>query len=688
MADGLDDTEISFLKQIRQLGRWDADQAIGVLMTTPPSAEASSRLADCWKDQFASQFGYPWIQDGLTELERETLGYLLNMQRIFQHRPPRNVHTGFRRFLREPWLSDGITDKERHAICFELRHPWEAGEHPGPRLDRISSLAAPDYDSTGWWDCPRPLPPFGPVSESAVLYFPWQGDGISRYEAEALQYLQVIEREHPDVASALREGFPWLADSSLIDDRILQGVMLLARGDPSLAHQVIGYPWLTDGFTDTSGPDDFIYLSTTAYLIAQDDPSLAERFLSFPWVVDLPQVSWPERTLESVALYELRDMINPKQESPVHPEGTIIQAALPAWEYGTPSVPFVTHTARRILSYPRLADGIDILDYQFLVAMKLIHSVSTDADMDALLDSGLFEIEGHSGGGQTDFVGPLDTILLNWKGVSAGEFLSLSRPLLHNGLTSEEIGKLVMGGQSPSDREFWLYDSETRSKRTSLPLRGEVELVVVSRDPFQEDKVFGWLRRGMEVQEEFMNEPFPTGDLVILILDSRFGGGHAGGQWFGSHMIAKEPDAGVVYHELGHYYFAQPDFGPTRTEGPFARFEGNWTAEGVPDFFKAYLNHLGGVEDLQAAYDRLPGPGPLAIGYSAFQGWWLEMYLTLGHETVQSYIRELYRVAQATPEELTKAEVYRILLSNTSDDKQDEFREIYDAYRVGPPSDS
>ena len=60
---------------------------------------------------------FPWTQDGLTDIERETLGYL----KVMQFNLPALVEE----ILEEPWLRDGIVERERKLLCI-LSTVWES----------------------------------------------------------------------------------------------------------------------------------------------------------------------------------------------------------------------------------------------------------------------------------------------------------------------------------------------------------------------------------------------------------------------------------------------------------------------------------------------------------------------------------------------------------------------------------
>ena len=62
----------------------------------------------------------------------------------------------------------------------------------------------------------------------------------------------------------------------------------------------------------------------------------------------------------------------------------------------------------------------------------------------------------------------------------------------------------------------------------------------------------------------------------------------------------------------------------------------------------------------------------------------LALYDRLGHQTVKSSLRELYRLGKSNESSLSEGRIYQALLSNVAPAQQDEFRSLYVAHHGGP----
>ena len=154
---------------------------------------------------------FPWAQDGLTDIEREALGYLQVIQR--------NHRSLAEEVLRTPWLGDDIVEGERTLLCI-LASVRESSAATA-MFRAITPSGAEQY----FGPCPREATTT-PVSDPAN--FPWAQDGLTDIEREALGYLQVIQRNHRSLAEeVLRE--PWLGDDIVEGERTLLCLLASVR---------------------------------------------------------------------------------------------------------------------------------------------------------------------------------------------------------------------------------------------------------------------------------------------------------------------------------------------------------------------------------------------------------------------------------------------------------------------------
>ena len=151
---------------------------------------------------------FPWLNDGLTDDERQAANALRKISR--DHPDLAEV------LLRFPWLADGVTEDESWAV-HHLR-------------------------GIMWAD---------PAVADTLLAFPWLGDGITDYEWRVVGNLDHVVREDPAVAKAIL-SFQWLADGVSGDEGgAVYGLRQILRKDPAMAKTLLRSPWLADGVTST-----------------------------------------------------------------------------------------------------------------------------------------------------------------------------------------------------------------------------------------------------------------------------------------------------------------------------------------------------------------------------------------------------------------------------------------------------
>ena len=533
---------------------------------------------------------------------------------------------------------------------------------PVPRVTPRPTKSAPTTTPI-----PRPTPTPGRTPTStpvaASFDFPWEKDGLSGDEEGALRWFQRLESENPAVAETVR-GFPWLADSITYDEFLaLFNLRGMAITDRSVTDRVLSLPWLVDDITEAERVALNGLLGITFY-----DASLGHSVMDIPWFSDGITRG------ESEVLFIMSRFS--EQEG------------------------FDAPMAERVLDFPWLAGNVDSRHANVLNVFA--HLVDQDKNLAlSILDTPIFDnpVDPYS----EAVIGRLPRI------ISAGLWEHIPmQPWFQDGLSEEDYALItaayIFSLSDDGERSFleFIEDPHMRSENAISPLGGEVKLVALSRSGWRLDEAFENLRTAVFGIEEFMGVPWQDAQ-------RRRGGPPAYAGVFLDPSIPKgdydplpgvltsSPSAAIVYHETAHAYFTVSYFP-------------KWLSEGTAEFLKDYILHVSQGASLRSRYEAVAPVCPKrginnvqesieyserttgeAIGeaceYYIGERFWLGMYLSLGHDVVSSYLRELYKTAVATPNWITEAEIYQVLLSNTPPERQDEFRDLYRDLHGGPVPD-
>ena len=266
-----------------------------------------------------------------------------------------------------------------------------------------------------------------------------------------------------------------------------------------------------------------------------------------------------------------------------------------------------------------------------------------------------------------------------------------------DGLTDEEVALrsvlrwLHLNGKLLQNL---IDDAHIVSESFTLPLAGKTNVFFISRLPFEEEEsvMLRAAREGIEAIEQVIGEAWPQPNVVILI-DPDFS--TASNSYSYVNLIGF--GMGILYHELGHYYF---------TGGL------NWLIEGGAEFFESYaldrtreidldqsLRWLDegiescrelGVANIQDWLDIVnrggarESPG-FVCDYPIGEAFLWGMYDLLGQDATAAAIRQLYRTrAVGNGQHLTASDIYDAFLSNTPPGKEDAVREVYSKFHGGP----
>ena len=213
--------------------------------------------------------------------------------------------------------------------------------------------------------------------------------------------------------------------------------------------------------------------------------------------------------------------------------------------------------------------------------MSAIHSLDDIASKDEELVRKIIGWPRFRDGVERD----LDFFLLHALGRSDSELLATltARTWFNDGLTDEEAALVVtLAGQNPSLYKALLIDSHLYHESISLPLAGDVNVwLVQDSSPVLNQESLRQVEDAARIAEEFFGAPFPTTDIIMLVVtEGKREYGHLV-RHLGSHMsviVHRGPLFGIP-HEAAHYYLT-------------SNFSGHpWFTEGGSNFVEAHVNH-------------------------------------------------------------------------------------------------
>ncbi len=512
---------------------------------------------------------------------------------------------------------------------------------------------------------PAPTPGRTPASTPVPTTsgFPWERDGLTQEEGYALEALQGIESEHPAVSRVVL-GLPWLTDSITRTEReVLASIWGMAINDASVAERVAGLSWLADSITKEEEWALREVGATTYY-----DVPLAHAVMDFPWWSD----GISDGESEVVAQFA-----NISQQEAFDPA-----------------------LVERVLGFPWLADRVDWRHAAVLGAVGFM--VTHDKDLaHSILDTQIFDnpIDLFSFG----VIVRLQRIISNgvWEHVPV-------QPWFQDGLSEEDYVRITAAYSLSGDEDLFLElieGAHIRSENDILPSGREVKLVAISRSPLGLDVALERVRTAVFQIEEFMGMPWradrqrPETHVGVAYAGVFVEPTFSGGRYRPIPGALVPVWTNLIYHEMAHAYFRSLDFP-------------KWVSEGTAEFFQAYIEHVNEGASLHSRYERVVKGCPLEgiytvqesieyrarifaegrgveyldedCAYTMGEAFMLGMYLSLGHDVALSHLRGLYRAGVASPERLTEAEVYHVLLSNTPPEQQDQFRDLYRRLHGGP----
>ena len=286
-----------------------------------------------------------------------------------------------------------------------------------------------------------------------------------------------------------------------------------------------------------------------------------------------------------------------------------------------------------------------------------------------------------------------------------------NQPWFTDGLDAEEVAFLtvVEAMSDPGLFNEWLASRSTQHATVTLPLAGPVNLWAFEVQSFPAgDNLLVMMEQGIRGAERLMGAPFPTNDVIALVLNDSKHFGHRPGSfghtYIGLVRTEKAIDKHVVYHEIAHYFLTDRigphwlvegganfavaytlDLFGQRSLGESKRVyaEGvkrECTEHGIRNIHQIHFHQLRGVTEAQQGY---------RCGYPIGAHFLIRLFETLGKEPVSAALRELYsRRDDIYADGADEALVYRVFLKHTPPGLEEQFRDLYRRLHGGPHADA
>ena len=445
---------------------------------------------------------------------------------------------------------------------------------------------------------------------------------------------------------------PWLGDANQLSS--LDALGYIADGNADLAILAAEYAWFVDG-VDYEDP----YRSEESALLSlgNADGALSNSLKGAAWLSDDVTVYEASalRSLESVSGVD-SDMAKRLASSPWIRDGVARHEAF-ALDSLAAMTDWNPEFARRIAEYSLDATARNRNVY-LITAMHRIRSFNEDG-FNRVIDSSWF----------TD------------------------------GLDDEERAFLTALGYTGSPEFDDLLESRSALSTTfSLPMSGEVSVWIFrsGSSPLDEN-LLSIVEGGARIAERFMGTPFPTNDVIMLVVKSRESVGGFAGVFDEILIRIGEDDADyrTVIHEISHFYF---------NGAPF------WFNEGGAEFMAAYSadslgfesweeerqshersyeycaeNGIGDIREL-SVLDKHGQLLQQGCSYALGRYFFINLFEAMGEAAFSSALRDLYLSGARDEIEYTDDLIYRAFLKHVPAERMDEFRAVYSRLHGAGPS--
>ena len=473
-------------------------------------------------------------------------------------------------------------------------------------------------------------------------------DGIEQTETESLQELLYLATTYPAVFRTLMR-FTWIRDGINQSEKVVvNGIHSTAYYDAELAIQISNLRWVANG-VEQPEPDAVDSL----WMVVSADVELAERIITLAWIedgvteldnaamenlffvadadvalagriVDLPWVQDGVTELENAAMENLFFIANADV-------GLGYQVAGMTWlsDDVTAAESSVVEELWYI-AYEDAAAAARLVSMPFLKSLEPPDVVATEslASLAALNPPAFREVMSHPtfSNGITDAWAPIVATLYN---------------------VSEEAPAYIAILLDPSQvKQEW--------RTVTLPHSGAVDLVII-RTGAGARRSMDLLENAVRSAEGFMSEPLPTNYVGLLFGNTV--SGYSDGTNYATHIAVLPKydvdDGGenaefaghLIAHEAAHYYWARGR---------------DWVDEGVSDLMASIAEHARAGKPLAvsnypceytdnlAELERLTALGNddvFECNYSLGEGFFLDLYHTLGDQAFREGLLRLYRMA-------------------------------------------
>ena len=682
IADGINAEEGLFIREISTID--DYSRLLAALLTAEPKPFLSSD-GTAVPAPVSGRTTFSWQEDGLTEPESRALKFIEKIER--EYPSIAQVVLGY------PWLTDGVNDDERFVLGhvpliagFDVpmvqrlvRYPWLAdGITRDERqvITHISTVAKYDV-----------------AVAQRLIDLPWFADNISSQEEFAVSRVRQTIIKSVPLAEKLM-SFQWFTDEITDDElKVVTAIGSMADQDITLAQRAADFPWIANGVS--AGERSTLTCINT---ISRRNLPLGQRLVSFPWVAD--GVTEYEGTALHIVCVLGMDGISLGQflvDLPWFADG-IDKDEGEAFSHILPLAHVDVALAQRAAAIPWLVDGpLTEGEREALIRIQGI------ANMDAAIADSVMASDFFDGTNRSllwDFRFSIDRFIREdsqrWEQVA-------NRPWFQDGLTAEEAALIVVLNNVLRDDERLFQefvDGVHVSSRTFPVGSGEVHVFLVGRPSVQDvgGMVFKAVSAAVQAMVDFMGPPWVKSD-VILYIDTDSPG--LSGRNLGS-LITIHGDPGapqfrkMLYHEAAHYYDGWLPL---------------WLTEGWAEFMASYTLHVSENVSLESRYnlarqgvdnrcvangitnvhewmERGGADGFTLCHYSLGESFLLGMYNAVGEEIVRSSLRELYwnkaEVQKSKGPSGIEEDIYKVFLSNTPQEKREDFRTLYRHLHGGP----
>ena len=471
-----------------------------------------------------------------------------------------------------------------------------------------------------------------------------------------------------DIAAAhLSEIIPWFENPPAAALDVAELLVHLWVRNRDLGNVVVGLPWVTDG-VDRQEAEVLYRLRD----IAVTDLALGKQIVNYPWFA----VSVTSRERE--ALYYLGNIASKDIE-----------------------------VARMVASLPWLAADVTRNESEDLLILDSI--ASRDIELARVAVSPLGSVadvtDGRQGNPRSYLIRSLGDLAYYQGADVVGQLTA--QPWFADGLNREEVAFVTALSSVVLSSETLYHDllqaHFTQTRTVSLRLAGDVNIWVFQNTPFPPgEDLLTVIQDTARISEELLGVPFPTTDIILLVVDHsdkryRIYSGH-----FGTNMRLNRSSHGKVSsvpHETVHYYFFNPITGP------------RWLTEGGANFIATYVNHRTGVEEFtyargsllwlfQMCVDRgqqmenirhltvvmahtweiiLPG----GCVYQMGEHFLYKASMVMGEEALMSALGELHLLELGRGHHTVggrmyvEKRIYEVLLKHAPVDRQEDFRDLY-----------